>query len=601
MLNKIFLKNTFFIFLTAFLFFSCKKNNSSDPQIQVEEPNNTVNTQVFGIVTDENNKPIAGVNITINNQSVKTDNNGIFTNKNITTTQRTVLKANFSGYFQSIHLLELDSKKTESVQIKLQKKVVLTTFNTSNGATTNIGNSGASVVFPANGYVTANNQPYTGSVKIFARFANIDSPDFIQTVPRTMRATDANGTISRLETFGMMEVLMEDASGNPLQLSNSKAKINMPIANSQTSTAPQSIPLWHLDENTGVWKEEGSATKQGNMYVGEVSHFTWWNCDIAQPIDQRASIKGRTVRMVNGVAVPVNGIYIYSTLGGQGYVDSDGKFGYSNVAAVTSGTPLAISFYNYWNCSLNYQNISINIPALYVGQVYDMGDIDVSSFSQNFITVMGNVNNCNNTSTGEFASFTAFNLNDQYLWSGFTNASGQILFPTCQIPSKIVISHISGETQTITNIVSPNLGTITLNCLNADNDNEYIINGDGFNNLKIVDTNPVLPRVYVRDSLVANQMVTLYTINDFPNPNPHTFSNTNIVWGVPMIPPYTIGASIYFQGGGTTKYYAPVSGQTTITSETATEVKGTYSGVVKNMQTNALANIYNGKFRVIKQ
>jgi hypothetical protein len=53
----------------------------------------------------------------------------------------------------------------------------------------------------------------------------------------------------------------------------------MPITTTQLASAPSTIPLWHFDEVLGYWKEEGSAAKVGNKYVGTVSHFSWWNSD----------------------------------------------------------------------------------------------------------------------------------------------------------------------------------------------------------------------------------------------------------------------------------------------------------------------------------
>ncbi|MCU0440126.1 MAG: carboxypeptidase-like regulatory domain-containing protein [Raineya sp.] len=594
MSRQFLLKSLLVSFLATIVFFSCKKNNTTDPDPKLEEPNNTVSTLVFGVVTDENNKPLSGAVININNQDVLTDNNGNFMSKGLTLKQRTVLKANYNGYFQSIHLLELDGKKTHNVQVKLQKKVSVANFNASSGTTANIGSSGASVVFPSNSYVNAKtNQPYTGNIKVYARFANIDSPNFLETVPATMRATDANGTVSRLETFGMMEVLMEDESGNTLQLSNGRAILKMPVAGSQSTTAPNSIPLWSLDENTATWKQEGVATKQGGLYVGEVSHFTWWNCDIAQPVSQRAAIKGKTVMTINGNVTPVSGVYVYSTLGGGGNTDTDGTFGYNSVAAVTSGTPLTISFKKYDNCQTAV--VTVNIPALSVGEVYDMGNIDVSALFQNAVVVSGTVNLCNNTPAGEFAHIKVYDANNNYVLGTFTNVSSQFSFVSCGLPAKIIISNISGEEQTITNLVSGNLGTITLNCSNANNDNEYFINGDGFNNLKVVYTDANLP--VVSDSSAVYFLGT-YTPPMYSN---HVFSTTSTTWGVVSLDQLKIGMNIQVASSGTQKAYEPVSGQTVITSNTATEIRGTFSGVVKNKQTNALASIYNGKFRAKKR
>jgi hypothetical protein len=35
--------------------------------------------------------------------------------------------------------------------------------------------------------------------------------------------------------------------------------------------------LWSFDEAKGLWKEEGQAIKTGSNYVGDVSHFSFWN------------------------------------------------------------------------------------------------------------------------------------------------------------------------------------------------------------------------------------------------------------------------------------------------------------------------------------
>src|SRR6202008_1408413 len=44
--------------------------------------------------------------------------------------------------------------------------------------------------------------------------------------------------------------------------------------------APATIALWSFDETTGLWKEEGTATKTGSNYIALVHHFSYWNCDM---------------------------------------------------------------------------------------------------------------------------------------------------------------------------------------------------------------------------------------------------------------------------------------------------------------------------------
>jgi hypothetical protein len=57
------------------------------------------------------------------------------------------------------------------------------------------------------------------------------------------------------------------------------ATLTIDVPESQTATAPATIPLWFFDEEAGVWQEEGEATRQGDKYIGTVKHFTDWNAD----------------------------------------------------------------------------------------------------------------------------------------------------------------------------------------------------------------------------------------------------------------------------------------------------------------------------------
>ncbi|MBL0013383.1 MAG: hypothetical protein IPP30_06350 [Flavobacterium sp.] len=104
----------------------------------------------------------------------------------------------------------------------------------------------------------------------------------VDKMPGSLMAQNSSGAQRILETYGMMNVELQDASGNKLQIVN-PTSIEMPISASQLATAPTTIPLWYFDETLGYWKEEGSATKVGTKYIGAVNHFSWWNCDAPFP------------------------------------------------------------------------------------------------------------------------------------------------------------------------------------------------------------------------------------------------------------------------------------------------------------------------------
>jgi hypothetical protein len=94
-------------------------------------------------------------------------------------------------------------------------------------------------------------------------------------------ANEKDGGRVILSSYGMMAVDLASPSGERLQVkSGSKATITSPIPSSLQSSAPSSIALWSVNETTGIWQEEGTAQKNGSVYTGEVSHFSFWNCDI---------------------------------------------------------------------------------------------------------------------------------------------------------------------------------------------------------------------------------------------------------------------------------------------------------------------------------
>jgi len=83
-----------------------------------------------------------------------------------------------------------------------------------------------------------------------------------------------------LVSYGMMAVELTNSSGQKLQIETGKtAEIRITVPPSLLPNAPATIPLWSLDESLGVWKKESMASLINNVYIGNVSHFSFWNCD----------------------------------------------------------------------------------------------------------------------------------------------------------------------------------------------------------------------------------------------------------------------------------------------------------------------------------
>ncbi|MEM6685630.1 MAG: hypothetical protein AAF617_07505, partial [Bacteroidota bacterium] len=166
-----------------------------------------------------------------------------------------------------------------SVQITLLEKNITATIN--DGETSQVSlDNGASVTFRGD-FITADGNPYNGAVVVVNPYISPNTVATIKQKPGGLFAQDADNDARYLETYGMVTVNLFSPSGEVLNIDpNSPATIEFPIDFSQSSTAPETIKMWHFDETQGYWKEDGQATRDGNNYVGEVTHFTWWNCDI---------------------------------------------------------------------------------------------------------------------------------------------------------------------------------------------------------------------------------------------------------------------------------------------------------------------------------
>jgi len=165
---------------------------------------------------------------------------------------------------------------------------------------------------------------YSGSVQVVMFHLEASNENISSLMPGMLYAEDQNGQEKALETYGMMNVELKGSAGQKLQIANGHtAQITVAIDNTQLATAPSSIPLWHFDDLNGYWKEEGSAQKVGNNYVGTVSHFSWWNCDAQFPmVSLTATVLDSNGNTLSNVTVQL--IRASSVSGTMGFTDNNG-------------------------------------------------------------------------------------------------------------------------------------------------------------------------------------------------------------------------------------------------------------------------------------
>lgn len=261
----------------------------------------TTGFSISGRVLDQNNVPVNLAEVKAGTSTARTDAEGYFRLKNVPVSKRTAyVTVDKSGYFQGSRTFVAQKGAVNYVNIRLITKEATGTFSGSGGGSVNL--TGGSISFQPGSIVdAASSAAYTGTVTVSAFFIDPSKEDFITIMPGDLRGVTTAGEERGLQSFGMMAVELTGSGGQKLQLASGKpATMNFSIPASLLSTAPATIPLWFFDETTGLWKEEGSATKQGGTYVGTVKHFSFWNCDAPFPV---VSFQA-TVKDQNGHPVP---------------------------------------------------------------------------------------------------------------------------------------------------------------------------------------------------------------------------------------------------------------------------------------------------------
>lgn len=276
----------FLVMILGLVFVACQKELSLENGGLYQIPDNDFNTKiaasVSGFVTDNNNAPLPGARVEFGGAAVLTDSYGYFEFKDKKVVQNAaVVKIEKSGFFTLVKTFIAVKEQAGFFRIKLIGKQITGVVNSTTGGIVNAG-SNVAINFPADAFVNANTgSNYNGSVNVAVNWINPTSYELQKLMPGDLRGLDSAGNLKHLTTYGMLSVEMAGSAGEKLQLGNNKkASVSSMIPASIISYAPASIPLWHFDETVGLWKEEGFAVKNGNNYIGEVSHFSTWNYDV---------------------------------------------------------------------------------------------------------------------------------------------------------------------------------------------------------------------------------------------------------------------------------------------------------------------------------
>jgi len=378
------------LFISIFIL-SCQKEVKNDnPAPGGGGTGTTVNPtpvqgNVTGKVIDNSNNAVAGATIKAGSNTTTTDSRGLFRFNNIQLDKYSaVITVEKAGFFKGYRVFSASANNTNFVKLKLVPKTLIGSIDAAAGGSVSLPDN-SKITLPASGIVVrSNSQSYTGSVKVYAAPIDPTSADISQIVPGSFQGTDANNYRVTLTSFGMLAVELEGNSGEQLQIAPGKtAKLRFTIPSSLRATAPAAIPLWSVDETTGLWKQEGNATKGTDYYEGDVNHFSFWNCDVS---NQTVFLE-MTIVTAEG---PLSHVQVKLTRpngsSSYGYTDSSGHVG----GQVPKNEALTLQVLNTCNQPIYTQNVgpfSANT---------NLGTITVTLSPINTLQITGSAVNCSN-------------------------------------------------------------------------------------------------------------------------------------------------------------------------------------------------------------
>ena len=323
-----------------------------------------------GIVRDASGTPIEGVSIVSGSSAATTNTDGFFEFDQIQVVSvlndRSVVRFSKAGYFDVVRSMDADDDAADgaSWEVVMCKKenndfTSIKTYSSSSDQTLQAGEM--KIDMPQDGYkVDGTGASYTGKVKSDMVYLDPNNERFSEMMPGgDLAAVRSDNSSAQLVSYGMTDLNMYAENGDKLQLKDgSKAKLTFPIPAGMGENPPASIPLWSFNEKTGLWEEEGSAALQGNVYVGEVAHFSWVNLDY--PEDQGTVygyVKDDTGKILPGVRLNIGQLLTSTVTQSNGY--------YSHI--VPANTDFSITVKDLYYGGID-QKVSVKVPALSPGE-----------------------------------------------------------------------------------------------------------------------------------------------------------------------------------------------------------------------------------------
>ncbi|MEM1320010.1 MAG: hypothetical protein AAGG75_07105 [Bacteroidota bacterium] len=596
------MKKTGLFSLLLLLIFSACRKDIDDVQTSTNSPQtpilsnwvpeqSMVKSSLTGMVLDEEQRPLTGVRVEFNEWVTSTDEFGHFFFNDMDMNELgAVVKVEKDGYFDGSRRFFPIAGNNNKIRIEMLPQTFDQSFPADQGGLIEV-NGGARIEFAANSIRLEGGGSYQGEVRVAAQWLDPAARRTLDQMPGNLQGVNTLNEEVALETFGMMAVELQGSNGEALNIAEgATATLRMPIPDDLLAAAPSSIPLWSFHEGHGIWAQESSAGLQNGFYVGDVSHFSFWNCDAPFPVVKVC------FRLVDEDGNPLVDHYVRirrpdgSSRGG--YTDANGEI----CDKFPADEELVLEVYSNNSCGsiLFTQNIG---P---FSMMTDLGDIVVTSPQVTTTSVTGQLVDCDGNPVLDGLLIIDFNENlyGDEIYEYLTDGSFDLNYSDCNnsgMEVKVTAINLDGlitaDPITITIGQANDLGNIelcdqpTTYALELTIDGETVIYPDA--QLRVFqDTFPGEHIIQISKSTPATNGYFYMTLNglgvgDYSNDNNVSISEPLLEWLM----------------------YGQLSSVTLDTfGDVGEEVGGVFSGTLTNRFDQNMVDVdVSGSFLLIRQ
>ena len=420
-------KYIFFLSLLT-LVISCQRENLDEIEQagQNDRPNVTVTSTVVGLVTDESGNSVQDAVVTLGDIETYTDQFGYFTFKDeLMSKDAAYVQVEKAGYFRGSRKFSTDHDESASIKIQLIQKTPVGSVSSFSGGSVAVAES--SVDLPGGGYKDEDGQLYEGEILVFASYLDPTKKETHDQMPGELTGIDTEGNQNVLASYGMIGVELKGENGQYLVMpEGTEATISFKVPEQILSTAPAVIPLWHFNEFSGFWEEEGEATLVGDEYIGEVSHFSFWNCDVPFPL---VEISGHVE--LNGLPFE-NGLLkiseVQSGFAAYGYTGEGGFFS----GKVPEAKDLIFTLVGACGEPIFEQEISASFDNI------ELGQIEITADQSATVSISGTFENCEEEDF-ELAYVFVQGNDFEHVIEVKSDGSFSQIFPSCSNGGEVIL------------------------------------------------------------------------------------------------------------------------------------------------------------------